>query len=170
MIYHHPPTDEIRKTFIDPDNPKRISHPPTADCSCCVQRRKDPDHKQFKVLALIVFIVTGTLCGLNAFQRENVDKAETTTVNIPAGTPVHAVAMQPNLGPGATQATETVFPTTSTIERTPFYYVPASGQMNSQYQGHNMQSVRPGEMTPPCMAMPVHDGKGGFRIKRIVGR
>lgn len=167
MIYHHPPTDEIRKTFIDPDKVQRVNHPPTSDCSCCVQRRKDPDHKQFKVLALIVFLVTATLVGLNAFQRENVEQTDNMTMHLPAGTPVHAVAMQPNLGPGATQATETVFPTRSTIERTPFYYVPTNGQMNNNpYQ----QSVRPGEMTPPCMAMPVHDGKGGFRIKRIVGR
>ncbi len=156
MLYHHPPSQELRQTIDDLELDKRLAFnqkdgaPQHQACACChVPERKSA--RKLKILAIIVFIVTTALVALNAYQREQSEREENLTA----------------AGNGAAHATETIFPVKAPVVNNQVYYVPAAAPAQPAMP---VQTVRPGEPTAPCIALPVEDTNGNIRLKRFVSR
>lgn len=166
MLYNHPPSEGIRQSVED----FRVDTRPTpemhnASCACCKPVNKSSNLKEFKILAVIVFAVTVVLVGLNAYQRDRIDNDLAMVPTPSAG----GVISAPDLGPGASQAAELSFPTKTPTQINNYSYAPMATP-DSQYAMVPIQQVRPGEPVLQFMAVPLNDGKGTIRLKRVVGR
>lgn len=172
MIYHHPPSEGIRQTISDfraDSSPTPSMH--NSSCACCRAPKPASNLKELKVLAIIVFAVTAVLVGLNAYQRERI---ENDLAQAPAPSAGGVISAR-NLGPGASQAAELSFPTKTPTQVDNFAYGPMETPDQHQYADQQyamvpIQQVRPGEPVLQFMAVPLNDGRGTIRLKRVVGR
>jgi len=155
----------VRETIQDfKGNPQLSEKGHHISCGCCQVAKPKSDFKELKFLAVIVFAVTLTLVGLNAYQRDRID-------NDLADAPILQTGQ---LGPGATQAAELSFPT-----KTPTQPVAQYNQFGAPMTHHQqqyamvpLQMTRPSEPVLQLMAVPSHDSKGNAitRLKRVVSR
>ncbi|MDZ4835536.1 MAG: hypothetical protein SGJ27_17310 [Candidatus Melainabacteria bacterium] len=164
MIHFHPPGDQVRASFNEfrPEPLPRVvpgkQSKHSAGCACCHVANPKSNANELKLFAVIIFAVTITLVGMNAYQRDRINK-ETAHASHGSG-----IAF----GPGATQAAETTFPTMAPTAG--MYNTVPVMQEHTQYAYVPIATVRPGEPALQYMAVPYNDGRGTVRLKRVVGR
>ncbi len=156
------------------EQPAPVFHKPAKgeECLCGCAQRPDNSKKilKIKVLASLFLVVTISLVGLNAYQR---DAAQASNKNVPQ----QEVFQNPA---GAIQAAETTFPTMIPLNETPSYqqnYIPMQMTPHmatpiAAYPQYNPYPAYPslyGYQTPNC-TNEVRQDLVGQRLKRFVSR
>ncbi|MBX9666611.1 MAG: hypothetical protein K2X93_03285 [Candidatus Obscuribacterales bacterium] len=148
MLYHHPPSEELRQTFQDLNVRSTASAKAIHQqkCACCHTKAPDRNHRELKFLAIVVFAITLMLVALNAYQRDI--RAQ------------NDLSLDSDLGPGATKAAESSFPQKTPTLNGPIVYVPVATASPAV--------VRPSEPALQYIAVPFETSR--VRLKHVVGR
>jgi len=143
MIHFHPPGDQVRASFNEfrPEPLPRVvpgkQSKHSAGCACCHVANPKSNANELKLFAVIIFAVTITLVGMNAYQRDRINK-ETAHASHGSG-----IAF----GPGATQAAETTFPT---MAPTAGMYNTVPVMQEHTHNTHTFQSQQCDPANQPC--------------------